>query len=392
MYEEAVKRMFQVASVIFLRSDYMKIACFELKSPNPPPTDIGSGRCFGAILLCVFLLFGCDILKDPGVDPGDEDIEVPVGGDPGGTDPAPLEPVGGGDPAEGEENNHSIKAKFGITTLGITGVKDTFNALHDFIDEGGLEDNPPVIQLGDWIDLEGGIEVAAYGGDDGAGGGYFNLSAVEAVQEVTLAPPLGPVPNGTRGRLIVVGINSFRSGKGYEGNYAETKNDGVDHVVFQFQNTPVERRMNRTDTNAGGYAESEVRKYLVGSGSDGNFLTGLTNAGVPQKVLWGPNRIIACGPEGTATKEISDLLWLPTQREMFGWPNAFSGYAETEVNQARLEYYFGGIERRKGSHYWLSSPSRDNYSQYFFYVGDSGDYAIYFASRVRGIAPAFCVQ
>jgi hypothetical protein len=89
-------------------------------------------------------------------------------------------------------------------------------------------------------------------------------------------------------RLIVVGINSFHSGKGKDNAYEITENDGVSHVVFQFQNIPVLRPVNTTKTNVDGYEKSEMRVYLTG-----NFLDGLEKAGVPQDVLWASVRFVA---------------------------------------------------------------------------------------------------
>jgi hypothetical protein len=90
-------------------------------------------------------------------------------------------------------------------------------------------------------------------------------------------------------RLIVVGINSFHS----KDKYTVTANNGVPHLVFQFQNIPVSRRMNMSDSNGGGYAASEMRKYLIPVDGDtdansGAFLTGLLDAGVPKAVMWAP--------------------------------------------------------------------------------------------------------
>ena len=84
-------------------------------------------------------------------------------------------------------------------------------------------------------------------------------------------------------RLTVVGINSFKR------DGAAANNPGApDHVVFQFQNIPVFRQMNPTDTNLVGYAGSEMRTYLIG-----NFLTGLKNAtGLTDAMLWAHTRYV----------------------------------------------------------------------------------------------------
>jgi hypothetical protein len=286
----------------------------------------------------------------------------------------------------------SIKAKFGVTTAGATGVRDTFNELHAFIQAGGLT-APSVIRLGDWIDLAGGLAVEAYNG----GGGNFSYSG-----------------SSDYTRLIVVGINSFHSGRGTfpggngqtangttqngqtGGQYTVTANDGIPHVVFQFRHIPVARRMNATDTNTGGYLASEMRQYLIQK-----FLPGLKTAGVPEAALWAPLRYVSA--KGSVS-EIQDALWLPTEREMF--QNGKDGYNdgplaeaayETAANQARLEYYTDDASRKKlyagGKRwYWDASPCAAVASS-FCAVDGFGSLSGYSnASAVGGFSPAFCIK
>jgi hypothetical protein len=74
-------------------------------------------------------------------------------------------------------------------------------------------------------------------------------------------------------------------------------------------------------------------------GSEGNFLVGLIDAGVPANVRWAPTRHVLKA-EGSEIKDdpINDILWLPAAREMFG-SQSYSPVAEDAENQARLEYY-----------------------------------------------------
>jgi hypothetical protein len=221
-------------------------------------------------------------------------------------------------------------------------------------------------------------------------------------------------PKGKMQRLIVVGINSF-NGK---------NNNNTQHVVFQFQNIPVRRRMNPKSennphgTNEGGYKESEMRKYLTG-----NFLSGLTTtAGVPDGVLWAPARVLSAGQNGTGYDKVSDLLWLPTEREMFQGGTGvhedgktlgpFSAYEETAENQARLEYYSSNESRVKvykansgypavmltgtygpcGNWYWESSAHYGTGALSFCAVRTIGAAGNDGASVAGGCAPAFCVK
>jgi hypothetical protein len=307
---------------------------------------------------------------------------------------SPVYPIGG----------KSLKAEFGITTTGTTGVRDTFNAVSNFIKNNSLN-NQTKIELGDYIDLEGGLTVAAHGGSSFSGG-PISISSGTGVGEAswritTLSKPYNPYYDSVYLRLIVVGINSFN---GKNGN---SKN----HIVFQFQNIPVVWRMNWTDTNYGGYASSDMRSYLTD-----NFLPGLTSAGVPEGVLWAPKRLMASSysSSGSGTTQIEDKLWLPTEREMFGMSRYSNNSAETEANQGRLDYYYNGgtgsFARRvkyssgdlnssgvptssygDGTRYWEASPSSAGSS--FCIVSDYGHPDDRNSSSITflGVAPAFCV-
>jgi hypothetical protein len=87
---------------------------------------------------------------------------------------------------------------------GKAGVDAAFHEIKAFMQNKGLEADSPVINEGDWIGLEDGHEVAAYGS------GEREFSAVYTA----FTPPDPPPFDGYQGntlRLIVVGINSFRS-------------------------------------------------------------------------------------------------------------------------------------------------------------------------------------
>jgi hypothetical protein len=280
-----------------------------------------------------------------------------------------------------DKNDESIKAKFGIDgPQSKETVEKVFDTLHQFIQAGGLEQFPDAIKIGDWIDLEGGLAVDASEGQEGANGGEISLGAGSGEDEPKL-------------RLVVVGINSFRSGKGSNKKYEETANDGVDHVVFHFMDAPGKHRMKATDTSSGGYEESEMRDYVTG-----NFLEGLEKAGVPEGVLWGPKRYVSSEWNGTDVSELSDLLWLPTVWELYengtgyGSSTKYVADGETEKNQARLEYYTSNALCAKSSVYWLASVTTVSASAFCGVYTDgftSGNYGV---AVLVGCAPAFCVQ
>jgi hypothetical protein len=306
-----------------------------------------------------------------------------------------------------DRDNPSIKAKFGVEENGEEGVENSFLALSAYIkgQEFGATSN--AIKLGDYIDLEGGLSVAAY---NDAGG--FTLSAEDGLKTITTDENATSNPNysGKLLRLIVVGINSFKDING---------NDATPHVVFQFQNIPVLRRMMPTNNiNKGGYAASEMREYLSpvsGKDGSGKFLAGLKDAGVPETVLWAPRRAMVAGyiGEGFTTIPIEDMLWLPTEWEMFGRMSQSNDYTETDANEGRLDYYHnegtGPYPRRvkyyssvldnngvptdsdgKGCKYWEASLAVGMLP--FCAVVNNGSAGDSFVWNAEGCAPAFCVK
>jgi hypothetical protein len=350
-----------------------------------PSACVSGGPLFLAVLLALSLLVsGCD---SPDDDSDETAEEVPW------TLPHIKETL--------MEDPRSIKERFAISTEGAPGVTETFNTLHQFIRAGGLASRPDVIKLGSYIDLDS-LKVEAYG--EGVYTGAFEA----ANDEVTLSGV--SVEGSKKLRLIVVGINSFRSGKGVDHQYNIAVNDGVAHVVFQFQNIPVRRRMNRIFSmnttppipyysNEGGYAASEMRKYLTpvaGFAESGKFLAGLLAAGVPETVLWAPARYVS--KKENAPREIHDTLWLPTEGELYEqrW---FSDYVgETENNQARLEYYtddgkrikyYGDPGNGEGAYeHWSASA----YSGSWQFCHACFDGKAHISLDVAlGVAPAFCV-
>jgi hypothetical protein len=291
-----------------------------------------------------------------------------------------------GMPVAGQESNPSIKEKFGVVAKSdakpdkIAAVTDTFYELSAFIKNGGLSQN--VVKTGDWIDLEGGLIVAK----DTAGQGDFTHAGDATAKDNT--PLL---------RLIVVGINSFNN---------INSNGATQHVVFQFQNIPVDRTMHSSNAEIG-YKDSELQKYLTG-----NFLTGLTGtsgtsgtsgAGVPGDVLWAPARVLSNGVGENSGTTVSDKLWLPTVWEMTGVQGS-SSKAEKEGNQARLEYYTGNFSESKtiqkksvasasiSGYYWLSSRVTKEEKNFAMVSSSSGTLSYNpVSSGAKGVAPAFCV-
>jgi hypothetical protein len=263
-----------------------------------------------------------------------------------------------------------LKARFGIpnNTGSVNDEFDAFNALHALINSAiGTDNFTGIIRLGDWIDLDS-LSVAQ---------DTFNLGEISATNT-----DLGE--HGKLLRLIVVGINSF---VGINSNIQP-------HVVFQFQNIPGTRRMYYPSDNSVGYLNSEMRTYLTA-----NFLSGLTAAGVPSSVLWGPSRLVAnAGYAATGTHTVTDTLWLPTEYEMFGANNQSSSTYEGAGTQASFTgYYTSNTIRIKynstnaATYYWEASPNSASTAN-FCSVNSTGNDISLNASAEGGCAPAFCIR
>jgi hypothetical protein len=320
-----------------------------------------------------FLFSGCDVLKSLGLIPSD------------GEEPGPRV---WGVPVLGAEEMPSIKEKFAVPETGTAGVDAAFRELSAYIKSGGLAQSPSAIKVGDWIDLEGGLAVAAYSPAN-KGGADFDYSP-EAATAFTSAGEA----QGTLCRLIVVGINSFQS---KTGGYTYPAGEGTPppHVVFQFQNIPSLHPMSVVQNNTAGYEGSDGRKYLVpvaGDDKSGNYLKGLKEAGVPDDVLWAPSRSVSAKAGATVIK---DKLWLPTQWEILEVTTYTS--QETSANQTRLEYYASTAFRLKASaggslgSYWTASRRYDNDTGYC-YVAITAAPQVSGSNAALGIAPAFCVE
>jgi hypothetical protein len=279
-----------------------------------------------------------------------------------------------------EPDNQSIKAKFGVTLPGTAGVNAAFKELSAFIKNEGLANQSDVIKPGDWIDLDGGLQIAAY--DDKG----FDSNKVPNWNTL-----LTPESQGTLSRLIVVGINSFKELNG---------NGTTPHVVFQFQNIPHHHLMSTEydSSSEGGYPDSHMLEYLREY-----FLPGLITAGVPDEVLWEPARMVSTrimGGNGDLA-QIKEKLWLPTAWEMLG-TNSTYVHGEAAANQTQLAYYNSQGRRVKfdksdaATPYWLASTTMSSEAA-FAAVGNDGGVLVKVGSTVSagnaiGVSPAFCVQ
>ena len=106
-------------------------------------------------------------------------------------------------------------------------------------------------------------------------------------------------------RIVISGFNHYI----YCGNPNENKKN---HILWTFRNIVLQKRMNESDTNAGGYGTSNLKKYL-----DGVFAVGLGNALGSSGYLYTITRAIS---KKGSTGFVTDTVFLPTEVEVFGVP------------------------------------------------------------------------
>jgi hypothetical protein len=291
--------------------------------------------------------------------------------------------------ASGQSGNADLMVKFGIMQNGYSPASLTqahvtavFNAVQSYIRYGALSvSNVSTanmklgeIKINDWVMLPS-LTTATYN---------------------ELGAPI-PEINQSNQKVKVVGINPYTNKNG---------NEAGAHLVFQFENNIARRRLNPTDTTAGGYANTEIRKYLTpvaGVNGSGIFYNALVAAGVPESVFWSVKRVIGTPKDGSVN-QLADKVFLPTLWEVSGgvkdpWNETLTS-GENDGNQGRLWAYSAGpsanssrIKSYNSTAYswWLASPSSGGYSS-FCYVISAGHVNYTYASTASGLAPAFCIK
>ncbi|MDR0527169.1 MAG: InlB B-repeat-containing protein, partial [Spirochaetaceae bacterium] len=268
-----------------------------------------------------------------------------------------------------DANSADLMVKFGIKQAGYSlssistaDVTNTFNTVKSYLaTQNSADVNPAaglgVIKLGDYVELPS-LRVAAYNSN----GGGINITSNTGDGKL---------------RLMVVGINPY---------YGKNGNTVTQHLVFQFKDYPGNGRINASGTNAGGYAASEMRQYLINE-----YLPGLLTAGVPDSAIWAVKRMVANGGIATGADAIEDKLWLPTEREMFGSNTNSNSTHESDANQGRLGYYNDDVGRKKANVYLTASPYDGDY--YWCGITDNGQPIRWInPDSSYGVAPAFAVS
>ncbi len=163
-------------------------------------------------------------------------------------------------------------------------------------------------------------------------------------------------------------------------------------LVVEFVNVLDAKSMNSTDTNVGGWRDSEMRSYLNVDLLN-TFPDELKNVIIDTKVISGHG-----STEGEENFETTDKLYLLSAKEVWGvnGGTAYSKsrqldyYADNNVTtSSNYELTIKKLFPSSTSYPWWLRDVGPNENNYFFYVHNTGKWYKYNASSKYGISPAF---
>ena len=252
---------------------------------------------------------------------------------------------------EATANTGSTEGRNLLTVLGVTTVAEAMEVLHERCNGEGVADFSGLM-IGDYLDLP---SLTVDGTTYTWNATYQNL------------------------RIVISGFNHYI----HCGDTENTKN----HILWTFKNVVLQRQMNSSDTNTGGYNASAMKTYL-----DGVFALGLGSALGSSDYLYTISRAIS---RKGSTEWARNTVFLPTEVEVFGVATYGDDQNEWNTNIQYPIYRDSSYYRCKkynGSRawWWEATPYASNSTDFcdVYYSGDSSNYAASFSNG--GVAPAFC--
>ena len=252
---------------------------------------------------------------------------------------------------EATANTGSTEGRNLLTVLGVTTVAEAMEVLHERCNGEGVADFSDLM-IGDYLDLP---SLTVDGTTYTWNATYQNL------------------------RIVISGFNHYI----HCGDTENTKN----HILWTFKNVVLQRQMNSSDTNTGGYNASAMKTYL-----DGVFALGLGSALGSSDYLYTISRAIS---KKGSTEWVRNTVFLPTEVEVFGVAtygddqNAWNTNIQYPIYRDSSYYR---CKKYNGSRawWWEATPSASN-STTFCNVYINGISNLSNASNSNGgVAPAFC--
>ncbi len=252
---------------------------------------------------------------------------------------------------EATANTGSTEGRNLLTVLGVTTVAEAMEVLHERCNGEGKADFSGLM-IGDYLDLP---SLTVDGTTYTWNAAYQNL------------------------RIVISGFNHYI----HCGSMENTKN----HILWTFKNVVLQKAMNNSDTNAGGYDASAMKTYL-----DGVFALGLGAALGSSDYLYTISRAIS---KKSSTEWVRNTVFLPTEVEVFGvatYGDDQNGWNTNIQYPIYRDSSYYRCKKYNGSRaWWWEGTPHASGSASFCIVGDYGISTSYGASGgYGGVAPAFC--
>ena len=191
-----------------------------------------------------------------------------------------------------------------------------------------------------------------------------------------------------------LGTHTVRIANKSECTNGETSETACGFVV-EFADIITNQKFNSTNTNKGGWRDSELRTYINDTIYK-SLPSDLQNVITTTKVISGH------GSKDSTNFETQDKLYLLSAHEIWedGTSSKVSTYDTSYNNTKQLDYYkkqgvttdnYAGAKKQyngSGSYWWPRSASSNDY-RYFIGVRQSGDYGGDSAYNSHGVSPAF---
>lgn len=252
---------------------------------------------------------------------------------------------------EATANTGSTEGRNLLTVLGVTTVAEAMEVLHERCNGEGKADFSGLM-IGDYLDLP---SLTVDGTTYTWNAAYQNL------------------------RIVISGFNHYI----HCGSMENTKN----HILWTFKNVVLQKAMNNSDTNAGGYDASAMKTYL-----DGVFALGLGAALGSSDYLYTISRAIS---KKSSTEWVRNTVFLPTEVEVFGvatYGDDQNGWNTNIQYPIYRDSSYYRCKKYNGSRaWWWEGTPHASRSAAFCNVTSSGfSYGLNASGSNGGVAPAFC--
>lgn len=243
--------------------------------------------------------------------------------------------------------------------------------------------------------------------DAGQGANYWSIGDYK---NITLSGTVGIQNVSGTYRAFILGFNHNSNREGNNKiHFMIGKNSSGINIAFcdsQYNNSGSSTafRMNTSNTNVGGWAQSYMRNTILGatstSATSGRFMAAIPSdlrAVLKSCTKYTDNTGNASNSSGNVTAT-TDYMWLCSVFEVFGEQKNANQYEQDRQEQyayfaagnTKVKYGAGAQSSSTDVYWWLRSPYFDGDNR-FCVVNDSGFVYHYEANNSLGVAPCFCV-